>query len=267
MSIKQLVNRSRTEIENHSRGMSRAFMMGTEKLCCRMLGGPIMFCDPMNNDFTPWLGLEGYWEMWITMAVAKAVQPGWVCYDVGAAWGYYSILFGWCGASKVVSIEPIQSRGDFVALNMNTNFGGTPFDLVVSAVNSGLSDTVDIDVIPGRVCGFPNVTKTTFPAREFDSICLEKTEGRVDFMKVDIDGGEFLFWEGVQGTIKRNPGVIIVMEVNANRYADSKDYYERIQKVFPVLRIVTTDGGVRPITIEELIKLSTEQDQMVWLQN
>jgi len=261
MTLQEVLNHDRSFVEDHSRKFAKAFMMG-DKLCTRMLGGPIMFCDPGNYDFTPWLGLEGFWESWVSMAIGRAIQPGWVCYDVGAAWGYYSLLMAGCGAGQVIAVEALPQRVSFIELNMKTSFYHTRFDMVSAAVGDG--GKVNVNVLPHMVGNAFHVGVYDHDSTRFDHICNQKSDGKVDFIKVDIDGGELPFWDGIQETIAKNPNLIIVMEVNSQRY-DAKAFYQRINEVFPVLRIVTTDGGTRQTTVDELIVIST-QDQMLWLQ-
>lgn len=264
MILKELLNHNRTEIENYSRGFAKSFMMG-DKMCTRMLGGPLMFCDPTNFDFSPWLGLEGFWESWVTMAIGRAIQPGSICYDVGAAWGYYSLLMGWAEAKQVVAIEPIPTRAEYARLNMKVSYRTTPFEVVECTVGNGTKMTMPVAVLPSIVKGMPTEGDFEFRARSFDEICKEKSGGKVDFMKVDIDGGELLFWDGVQETIKNNPNLIMVVEVNSQRY-DATAFYTKINKVYETLRVVTTDGGVSAITVNDLVR-SSKDDQMLWLQH
>ena len=264
MTLHELMSHDRTFIEEHSRRFAKGFMMG-DKLCTRMLGGPIMFVDPSNYDFAPWLGLEGFWESWITLALGRAIQPGNICYDVGSAWGYYSMLMAWGGASKVVAIEPIPDRAEYIKLNMRVNYLHTPFAYVPLAMSDGDAKEVGVTVLPGMVCGKPNEGRHVFAADSFDNICKANTAGKVDMMKVDIDGGELLFWEGVQETIASNPNLIMVMEVNSNRY-HAEEFYSKINKVYPVMRVITTDGKTRPVTVQELVTLASVQDEMLWLQ-
>ncbi|HQR06994.1 MAG TPA: FkbM family methyltransferase [Gemmatales bacterium] len=261
MTLQEVLNHDRGFVEGHSRKFAKAFMMG-DKLCTRLLGGPIMFCDPSNYDFTPWLGLEGFWESWVSMAIGRAIQPGWVCYDVGAAWGYYSLLMAGCGADQVVAVEALPHRVPYIELNMKTNFYNLPWDVVEAAVGNG--SKVNVNVLPGLVGNAFDSGRHELDSVPFDRICQTGSGGKADLLKVDIDGGELAFWDGVQGTIASNPNLIIVMEVNSQRY-DAKSFYQRINDVFPVLRVVTTDGGTRQTTVDELVAISTT-DQMIWLQ-
>jgi len=47
-----------------------------------------------DTGFASHVLLEGYWEMWLTMFFIRHLQPGMTVIDVGANYGYYSVLFG-----------------------------------------------------------------------------------------------------------------------------------------------------------------------------
>ena len=61
-------------------------------MLCRVLGKYLMYADSQETGITPHLALHGYWESWITLALARTLRPGWHCLDVGANHGYYTLV-------------------------------------------------------------------------------------------------------------------------------------------------------------------------------
>jgi hypothetical protein len=41
-----------------------------------VLGKYLIYADALETGITPDLALEGYWEPWITLALARTVRPG-----------------------------------------------------------------------------------------------------------------------------------------------------------------------------------------------
>lgn len=76
---------------------------------------------------------------------------------------------------------------------------------------------------------------------------------RVDLIKIDIEGAEVLAWEGMQETIDRNPGLIIVMEWEPGRSGYGHSYVASIRRKFPVIREIMTDGGLAVLSDDDLM--------------
>lgn len=75
-----------------SRKRSRRATCGEHQLLCRLLGVFLAFVDTRDLMLGPRLVLDGFWEAWVTLAIARHVQPGSWCVDVGANHGYYTLL-------------------------------------------------------------------------------------------------------------------------------------------------------------------------------
>jgi hypothetical protein len=75
---------------------------------CRLLGDFLAFVDTRDLMLGPRLVLDGFWEAWVTLAIARHLQPGSWCVDVGANYGYYTLLMaGACGPEgRVAACEP-----------------------------------------------------------------------------------------------------------------------------------------------------------------
>src|SRR5436853_284660 len=74
----------------------------------RVLGSCKMYLDTRDTGFGSHVSLDGYWEPWITVFVARQLRPGMVAIDVGANYGYYSLLFAALvgDTGHVYAIEP-----------------------------------------------------------------------------------------------------------------------------------------------------------------
>ncbi len=68
------------------------------RLLCRLLGDYLACVDDRDLMLGPRLVLDGFWESWVTLAIARHLQRGCWCVDVGPNYGSYTLLMaGACG--------------------------------------------------------------------------------------------------------------------------------------------------------------------------
>src|SRR5438034_3106477 len=82
----------RPALEVASRQASRAVYLGDGAVLCRVLDKYLIYADSQETGITPHLCLDGYWESWITVVLARTLRRGWHCLDVGANHGYYTLI-------------------------------------------------------------------------------------------------------------------------------------------------------------------------------
>lgn len=118
----QLAAMSRQQLEQQSSDAVMSQNRGGRVLC-RILGKYLCYIDPENTDITPHLVTSGYWESWITQAIARLVQPGWNCIDTGANMGYYTLLLADLvgGTGKVLAVEPHPEFANLLCRSVNVN--------------------------------------------------------------------------------------------------------------------------------------------------
>ena len=94
--------------------------LSEQVILCRVLGKYIVYADPNDVGLTPHLCLDGFWESWITIALARRLTPGWACIDVGANHGYYTLLMADAVEStgRVCAIEPNPQLAERLALTL-----------------------------------------------------------------------------------------------------------------------------------------------------
>jgi FkbM family methyltransferase len=144
----------------------------------------------------------GHYEPQETAVVQSLLKPGGCFVDVGANWGYFSLLgAGLVGpAGRVVAFEPHPALFDALTENVRRNHLSQVTALRVAAAdrdgemnlagfandggNSGLS----------RLTHEPDSSAPNFnvPARLLEGVLDEHGVGPVDLLKMDIEGGEGL---------------------------------------------------------------------------
>lgn len=172
-------------------------------------------------------------------ALKKIITPGNYVLDIGANIGFYAkVLSGFVGSSgKVFCFEPDSTN--FKYLKKNTG------DLKnVILFNNAVSDKKDIiKVYKSKLL---NVDHRTYPVKNYDSIeeinaisiddlLAEKVIGKVDLIKIDIQGYELFAFKGMIGLLNSNPHLKIVAEYWPHGFKragySAVDFYEFFDKL------------------------------------
>ena len=81
------------------------------------------FFDTQDLGFGSHVILDGFWEIWLTLFCARNLKSGMTAIDVGAHYGYYSMMFAdFIGASGyLISIEPNPRAGELLGRSLELN--------------------------------------------------------------------------------------------------------------------------------------------------
>lgn len=152
-------------------------------------------------------------EVQETCWLKTRVRPDWVFFDVGANFGYYSMIVSAAtqGRARVYAFEPLASS--FHLLSRNKTLNG--FDRVVP-VKLALSDRageVDFFVPPLSCSGVgrivegkvddPNGYVDKAQATTLDEFVERHEVRRMDFLKVDVEGAELRVLRGGADSLRR----------------------------------------------------------------
>ncbi len=174
----------------------------------------------------PALIVNGVYEAEITNHFLRTVKPSDHCIDVGGNFGYYTCLMGRLAHSgRTTGIEPDPETFELLRDNIYINYlercttglhgaasnaDGT-LTLHRRITRSGNTSIVQLNSDALRMIG--EVPSEEFQAEAFrvDKL-LDAMNGRVDHIKIDVEGAEPLVLEGMQRTLATNPRLRIVME-------------------------------------------------------
>jgi FkbM family methyltransferase len=179
-----------------------------------------MYVDTTDISLAPHLMMDAQWEPEITRLITQSLKPGMTVVDVGANWGYYTLLAGVLvgNAGKVYAVEP--DPRNFAILKKNVAVNG--FDTFVQTFMNAAFDarkTVELHRRPAYLgCHHLFAGDPATPAAStvaVDAVPLDDiVPGAVDFMKIDAEGSEPFIFEGMRGLLARSPGVQVIMEFN-----------------------------------------------------
>jgi len=148
-------------------------------------------------------------------ALKKYLKPGSVFYDLGANIGVFSIL-GARNEAKVFAFEPSRKVGARLNENIKLNGQESRIQVVPSAVadksgNLDFYETRDGNWGVGRIFDFnPSVQaeKYSVAVKSLDEFAREF--GPPDFIKIDIEGAEWLVLNGARGTLAQASPTILI---------------------------------------------------------
>lgn len=265
--IWRLLSYPRVDCEAEIRALCRTAYLGDMTSLCRVLGRYKMFVDTRDIGISSHLMLEGFWEMWVTEAMMRAVRRGSTVIDVGANLGYFTLLLADLtgGEGRVLSFEPnpvmAQRLRQSVAVNGFANF--TEVHQIALGGAEGFA-ALDVDSTQpggGRMVPLdPNGDASRVPVKR-----LDETPGALDaeFIKIDVEGFEEHVWEGMAGILARRRPITIFMEFTVSRYANPRAFLERIMADGFALEIIDFSGEILPISIDELFTRPHSIDHML----
>lgn len=234
----------------------------------RVLGKFLMYVTARDNALTPHLMLDGIWEPWVTMAIARHVKPGMRCMDVGACYGYYSLLMadivgpdGAVEAWEPVWHAAVRTNADVNGLHVTVRdcLMGTGNDQFVRHIPpQGLFNAGDVKLEPYIDGGKKHLTMALASMAAPDPAPW-------DFIKIDVEGAEADVWQALAGVREQSPNLTVCMEFTPSQHADPRAFLEQLHADGFAVSSVSYDGFPRPITTDEALVPNTGDFRMLWL--
>ena len=202
--------------------------VGDNLLLLKVLNRFLMYLEATDMSVTPHLVADGCWEKNITEAFAARLQPGMTVVDVGANYGYYTLLaasqVGWNGrsmtAGHVYAFEP--NPRTFEVLTKNIQVNGlqsvvrahqaaaldAPQKLPLHRPQNFVGDSSLFAPVGQPEAGGPAEQRPMIEAVRLDDVIREP----VDLMKIDAEGSEPLIFRGMRGILEHSPYLTIFLE-------------------------------------------------------
>jgi FkbM family methyltransferase len=208
-----------------------------------------------------YLRRDGIWEPLATRSFLEPLRPGAVAVDVGANLGYYTVLAGAAvGAEgRVVAVEPEPRNAALLEENVRLNGFDDRVEIVAAAAGeaegstllylgeANLGDHRAFDSGDGRkAIEVPIVALDDLPA----------LAGRVDLVKIDVQGAEAAVLRGARRLIERNRDhLVMLVEFWPQGIRLAGDDPAEVIAALEGFRVWSIDeeaGALRPATREDL---------------
>ena len=222
-------------------------------MLCQSLYGNKYFIDPEDRIMAPQMVVYRQWERPLSQWVTQTVTPDTVFVDVGANFGYFTVLaasrIGQSGRGRVIAFEPNPRLADLLRRNLQINWSMAPVDFHAEAVTAQ-AGTVQLHVPAGASA---NASLTRIPgegeAVAVDAVRLDDVVAAdiaVDVLKIDVEGHEAGVLAGAQGVIARSPAIRIVMEWSPKQMRQARVDPQTIADLLP--GFVVREFGAQGLT-------------------
>ncbi|MEM4282315.1 MAG: FkbM family methyltransferase [Candidatus Woesearchaeota archaeon] len=237
------------------------FIRSHLKLSFTEVQGHKMFLDSKDSLN---LSIDGIYEPFETDLVKKVIKKGNVVLDIGANIGYYTLIFAKLVGKegKVFAFEPDPTNFSLLKKNVEINCYKNVV-LVQKAVSNKtgkvklyLSETNKGD---HRIYDSHDGRKSI----EVEVIQLDdyfkNYNGKVDFIKIDIQGAEWGAVQGMLNLLKKNKTVKIVTEfwpIGLKRFGIGPDAYLKllIELGFKLYEVNEQEKRIKPVNIPKLLE-------------
>ena len=206
---------------------SQTIYLGDHEALTRLHTGHRIYVDTRDVGICSHLMLEGRWEPWIEAVMQAAVKPGMRFADVGANFGYYTLLGAqWVGSTGAVyafEANPAICRKLRKSVSIN-GFDGIVriHEIGVWSTEGSLELGFTHEFSGGGGIGAGDhpvwrLERVTIPVAPLDSLLADVPA--IDVMKIDVEGAEPAALTGAQGLLARSPAVTLIVEFQADSVA------------------------------------------------
>ena len=180
-----------------------------------------------------------------TSIMLKVLRPGDTVIDIGANFGYFSLLASSLvkDSGRVISLEPEKENYNFLMRNIELNqisnilplnIAAGKFkkevELFIDPLNDGGHSLGGISPETSEQIESTEILKSKVQMDTLDSLLNTEKVGKIKIIKIDTEGWEFDVIQGTISTIKRFSPPIILAEVNriGLRRAGASEKYLRL---------------------------------------
>ena len=250
--------------------------LGNNRVAVKVVVGRerlVYLVEADDRLITPRFAVTGQYETATTAFLADTLRAGAHCVDAGANFGYFTCLMGqFCPHGRVVAIEPVASLArlarDNVAINgllervevveAAISNDATPVTLYRRDTRQGNTSIVPAGAAFTEMLGEGPAVAFQAPALRIDDL-LPRLGGRIDLLKIDVEGAEPLAFQGAARTLATNPQITIVMEWSPGQIAsagfDVRAFVEGFRAHGLSVFDLRSNGRLAPLSIDRLVGL------------
>jgi FkbM family methyltransferase len=247
---------------------ARSIHLGEHLVLTRTTFGPKIYLDGRDIGIANHIMFSGQWESANTREVKRIVRRGQVAIDVGANFGYYSLLL--CHLvgeqGRVISFEPNPNVYPLLVRSLKLNGYlkreiAQPFSCALSDGNGKATLSFRLDNYGGGTLYAPNraqrpsdLVQAEVETRTLDS--LDIPSGRPLFIKIDAEGAEYPILKGADKLLRSVDDVVMMLEFTPQfiRKHLPVDDFVRFLSGLEFLFFEVTKENLAPITPEALAR-------------
>lgn len=272
LSPRNVLRMPRILSQSFIRERVRPVYLGDRRALCTILARYKFFVNTRDIGFATHMLTDGYWEMWLTEFMARTIKEGMFVLDVGANYGYYSVLMADLigPAGTLIAFEPNPRAAAAAKDSLSVNGFGSRSTVLQAAVAQAEGkvpfciphhEPKNATMVPA---GYSRADAEVIEVQTvtIDGVC--RSRPRVDFIKIDAEGGEYRIYRGMEETIRRDRPMII-LEFNAAR-SGSGDLLDLIIQTYQTLRYIGSDGLPADVSPDRLRSEKVGEDWLLLLE-
>ena len=262
---------SRGEVEQAVSARAQAVYLGGGVVLARALTRYKLFLHSTDRGFGCHVMMDGFWEIWLTQFLARMVKPGMHVIDVGANYGYHTMLLAdmVTDAGRVLAVEPNPAAAGLLREAVLLNGFAGHVQVIESALGDAAQDCVELFVpdgepknayvggaLDGRT-GIRHQVASTSVDRLMAGL------GHVDLIKIDAEGGEETILAGMRDLLSTRPPAL-VLEFNAGRYADPAGFLRGLLDIYGDVAAIDFDGVAKKVSAETVLSVQVGTDWLLY---
>jgi len=246
----------------------RAVYLGDNLLLAKIASGKLMYLTAQDRSLTPSLITSGRWERHISMLMTRLIRRGHCVLDVGANFGYFSLMGADLVGPKghVIAVEANPPLSELLFRNLEVNGHQSNSTVHNVAVYSEAGE-IQLQVMKAHwgsssISGtnenaaqwHDSVESVTIPAVTLDDLTADRS---VDVMKIDIEGAEGHAFAAADKMMQKSPNIKIIMEFSPSMLGGEQPARELLNRLTGHgLRIhrIGSRGWLKEISIETALE-------------
>lgn len=260
---------SRRQLEAAIRQSVQTAYLGGGLVLARILGRHKIFLRSSDRGFACHLMLDGFWEMWLTQFLARRVKPGMTVIDVGANFGYFTLLLGDAvgQSGHVIAVEPNPEAASLLqeTVALNGHWARTRVVPHALGASEGRGWLFAPHGEPKNAALVANADMTGGRTVEVSVLSLDEVAlqySKVDLVKIDAEGGELGIVAGMRQLIARDHPTL-VLEFNAARYPEPRVFLDELLASYGTAKELCLDGTIRPLDMESVLDRNGVEDRIL----
>jgi FkbM family methyltransferase len=264
----------RFRLEAICRAQAKAAFLGDHVAICRLLTRYKLFVDTRDCGFAGHVLLDGYWEMWLTIFMCQHIRSDMVVVDVGANFGYYTILLGDLvgPAGHVYAIEPHPVVTGLLRRSVDLNGFAARTSIIEAAAAAKTGGRALLYAPEGEfknshiVESPDHVNRAAGALYDVPQISIDdviSAADRLDFIKIDAEGAEESILDGM-GRCLDHYRPSLVLEFNVRRYPNPAAVLRRLTAIYKHVSYLDYYGRKIPATELELVSERVGEDWLLF---
>jgi FkbM family methyltransferase len=265
-----LATLKRSELEQAIQQRTQTIYLGDGVVLARVLTRYKMLLHTSDRGFASHVMMDGFWEIWLTRFFARILRPGMRVVDVGANYGYYTMLFAdiVTQSGRVMAVEPNPAAVHLLRQSLVLNGFDTQTELVEAALGASTDGNTQLIVPEGEPknahlssVGAHGGTTHTVALTSLDQLASQF--GHIDLVKIDAEGSEVDIIAGMRHLFHLGPPDL-VLEFNAKRCADPAGFLGSLLEIYGEVAAIGFDSEASPIAPKTLLGTQVGEDWLLF---